>query len=240
MDSAFTYLVIDACAVAVPLIASFHPSVPFYREWKHFLPACVIASILFIAWDAAFTEMGIWSFSPQHTLSARFLGLPIEEVLFFICIPYACVFTYYCIGRFVKITEHPAARRFTGALAIFAAVTAALNFHLGYTFAATSGLFLTLMVVLMTGARYLSHFLIAYAVLLLPFTIVNGLLTGSFGNAPVVLYNDAGNTGARFLNIPGEDFAYCMMLLLVNVALYERFRNKKTPGMSRGSFHKED
>jgi hypothetical protein len=36
-------------------------------------------------------------FNADHVWGTYFLGLPIEEWLFFVCVPYACVFTYHCL-----------------------------------------------------------------------------------------------------------------------------------------------
>ena len=69
-----------------------------------------------------------------------------------------------------------------------------------------------------------------YFISLIPFLIINGVLT----SRPVVMYNDLENSGIRIFiqgvsNIPVEDLAYCLLLLLMNIGLYEAFssRNKR-------------
>ncbi len=57
------------------------------------------------------------------------------------------------------------------------------------------------------------RFLAAYAICLIPFLLVNGLLTA----LPVVLYNDSENIGLRIYTIPAEDVFYGMLLVLGNV-----------------------
>ena len=67
-------------------------------------------------------------------------------------------------------------------------------------------------------------FLISYAICLIPFLIVNGFLTA----IPVVLYNDAENLGIRIYTIPFEDAFYGMLLVLMNIAFYEKLKSQKS------------
>lgn len=61
--------------------------------------------LLFIPWDVWFTHLGIWGFNTGHLVGISLLGLPLEEWLFFICIPYACVYTYHCF-RALGVKDH--------------------------------------------------------------------------------------------------------------------------------------
>ena len=65
-----------------------------------------------------------------------------------------------------------------------------------------------------------------YFVTLIPFFIVNGLLTGSFIPEEVVYYNDAENLGIRLGTIPIEDAVYGLLMLLMNVTWYEYFKSR--------------
>ena len=62
-------------------------------------------------------------------------------------------------------------------------------------------------------------------VILIPFLIVNGFLTA----IPVVLYNDAENLNLRIYTIPFEDIFYGMLLVLMNIVIYEKLKNRKKP-----------
>jgi len=65
-------------------------------------------------------------------------------------------------------------------------------------------------------------FCISYLIILLPFMAVNGMLT----YLPVVEYNQAEIIGIKIYTIPIEDIFYGMLLVLLNILLFEKFRNK--------------
>ena len=53
---------------------------------------------------------------------------------------------------------------------------------------------------------------------------MNGLLTGSFTESPIVLYNLDHIIGYRLLNIPVEDTVYNFVILAEVIASYEFLR----------------
>jgi lycopene cyclase domain-containing protein len=63
---------------------------------------------------------------------------------------------------------------------------------------------------------------------LIPFFLVNGILTGSWIDEPVVWYNNAENMSIRLGTVPADDLFYNMAMLLMSVSLYEFFKTKKT------------
>lgn len=221
----FLYLVLDLGALIVPLLFSFHPRIRFDKQWRAYWPACITVAALFIAWDSAFTSIGVWGFNERYLLGPRILGLPIEEVLFFICIPYACVFTYHVFGTFKDDPWNARIGRWvTWGLVVLLAVVGVWNVDRWYTVTTCAGLALALAALGRSGARFIGRFLVTYAVILVPFFLINGILTGSFIQDEVVWYNDAENLGIRLGTIPVEDVFYGMLLILLNVVLFERWR----------------
>jgi lycopene cyclase domain-containing protein len=188
----------------------------------------VISAIFFIVWDSWFTKLGIWNFNDQFLTGVYLYNLPIEEVLFFFTIPYASMFLYEVLSLTVFNSTYHYRNTFLISLllaGIFILISC-INVDKAYTFTAflfCSGLIVFLLVI---RSKYLIRFYMFYLILLIPFFIVNGLLTGSFINRVVVGYNDMENLGIRFLTIPIEDFVYGMSMMLLNVAIYEYLKSR--------------
>lgn len=231
----FTYLLIDLFSVLVPFIFSFHPSLKFYKHWAALFPAIILSGGIFIAWDMYFTHRKIWGFNAHYLTGIDIGNLPIEEIFFFLCIPYSCVFTYACLNVMIKRTLAKRTQLITSSLLIALSFFMAIRFHglsyTAYTFALLAILLFAAQFIL--KANWLSRFYITYLLLLIPFVIVNGLLTGTGLSNPVVWYNSAHIIGVRILTIPVEDIFYGMDLILLNIMIYtglsaNLFRRRKS------------
>lgn len=80
--------------------------------------------------------------------------------------------------------------------------------------------------------KKLAQFLPTFLIILLPFLLVNGILTGSFIENQVVWYDNTENIGVRIFTIPIEDTMYALGMLLTVYVLMEWFEtisnNKST------------
>ena len=228
----FTYLLVDLCSVALPALFSFHPRLRFYKEFKPYFLGNLIAAICFISWDIAFTENGVWGFNQAYIIGIRIAGLPIEEILFFFCIPFACVFTFHCLGIFFKKRKINFRHRwFTTALILILLVLGAVYRERAYTSVTfISAALLLAFIALFRNPPWMSSLYLSYLFLLLPFFIVNGILTGTGLNEPVVWYNNSQNLGIRLLTIPVEDLVYGFELILLTVFFYKSLKLYFSPG----------
>ena len=61
------------------------------------MPGLLIMDSIYIIWDILFTYLGVWGFNNKYLIGYNIFNLPLEEWLFFICIPYASLFIHYSI-----------------------------------------------------------------------------------------------------------------------------------------------
>lgn len=218
----YTYLLIDLGSVLFPFLFSFHPRLRFDKTWSAFFPAVLLTGAIFIFWDMYFTHLKVWGFNPAYVTGVNIGNLPIEEILFFVCIPYACVFTYHCFDPGIRqIISKKAGHRLTVGLILASILVAVIFYNRSYTGFTFIFLAVILLVAeLIVKAAWMPRFYLTYLVLLIPFILVNGLLTGTALSAPVVWYNPMQIIGVRLLTIPIEDVFYGMSLLLMNIMIY--------------------
>ncbi len=227
MESHFLYLIIDIVCLLSTVVFTFHKKIKFYKVLIPFLKSSSIVALFFIIWDCIFTKIGVWGFNNNYTLGVSILNLPIEEILFFFCIPYPCVFTYYCVTLFTKpTTNNKPFIILTYALISLLILIGLFLYSKIYTSITFILMAILLLYVVTKKTHMLKAFFISYAFILLPFFISNGILTGSFTKQPVVIYNNNYNLAIRLFTIPIEDVFYGMLLILLNIILFEKFNSK--------------
>jgi len=219
----FTYLLIDLFSVMIPAIFSFHPKIRFCEKFKAFFAANAVSAICFIPWDVAFTAKGIWGFNEQYIVGLHFLNLPVEEVLFFFCIPFACLFTYHCF--IVIFRKRPGGKRVTGFLICILFIAGIFFWEKTYTAATFISTALLLFVCsYILNIDWAGQLYRVYAFLLIPFFVVNGILTGTGLTEPIVWYNNNETMSFRILTIPFEDVFFGFELIFMTTFFYELFQ----------------
>jgi lycopene cyclase domain-containing protein len=223
----YTYLLINFFTVLFPVALSFDKRVQFYKSWKYIWPGMMMTGLVFLGWDILFTIKGVWLFNQKYIAGLLFLHLPVEEILFFLTVPFACLFIYACLNHYVKWGINNQISDYLSNLFILLSAWLLLfNYDKLYTAVTFSLLIiLILLVQYVFKSAWLSRFYRAYLVVLIPFYMINGILTA----LPVVIYNNTENMGKRIGTIPFEDHFYCMSLLLMNVGFFEYFRRKNQP-----------
>jgi lycopene cyclase domain-containing protein len=215
------YLLFNFFVVIFPLISSF------YKRAKKPLMLPTIISLLasaliFISWDIAVTDY-FWRFNQNYILGIKLINIPIEEVLFFFTVPFACLFLYVNFKQLFKN------KTINGNL-ILLTIFLIIFFLGGYFFILkkyyTGLVFLYLSVIWFFDLFLLKTKLVTKVVywyymgiVLLLTLIFNYYLT----KRPVVIYNDSVNLNIRLLTIPVEDFIYGISLITTALVLYHFF-----------------
>lgn len=224
-DKHYTYLLLNIVTLFFPFVLSFDKKVAFYNKWPQLVWGIGITGAFFIVWDMLKTHYGVWAFNPEYLIGIYIGNLPLEEWLFFLTVPYACVFIYECLKAYLPDYLEKPSRYIAPVIALLLFITGVLSYGRMYTFITflLTALFLVLYINVFKN-RLGGYFWMGYIVHLIPFFIVNGVLT----SLPVVIYNDAENLGIRLFTIPAEDTIYSMLLLLMNIGIYEYVGQKRS------------
>lgn len=226
MNEHFAYLAINLASLSVPLLRSFDKRVQYVKRWPYLFASMSIVGAVFLIWDIIFTHLGIWGFNPRYLSGISLFNLPLGEWLFFFVIPYSSIFIYEVFKYFTPWQRWSWGVKGASFLQWASWALAAFNYDKWYTVITFSllGTFLWFAqnrLKLKWGLLWVS-----YAVALIPFFVVNGLLTGSWISEEIVWYNDAENLGIRLGTIPFEDVFYGMLLIFGNIALMEWLENR--------------
>lgn len=218
----YEYLLFNLLVLSGPVLFSFEPRVRFAARWPLAFKAVGITLIPFVLWDAVAVRR-YWWFNPRYTTGAEIAGLPVEEILFFLTVPFACLFVWevFFADRGTGVVMGKGVLR----VGILGGVLAAVPLlWQGYEYAGTVLLALATVVgldqilrtrLLREGRTYWYLGLVTLFILLF-----NGYLTFR----PLVLYSDSYLLGLRIVTIPVEDFLYGYALVFLTVLLYEKFR----------------
>ncbi|MDD3375183.1 MAG: lycopene cyclase domain-containing protein [Candidatus Omnitrophica bacterium] len=219
------YLWIDIIIVSIPLLLSFEKKIFYFKKWPYVLGSVLIVGPVYIAWDILATDLAHWSFNPQYVGTARIFNLPIPEVLFFVVVPFSCIFIYEVVQYFSKDREI-----YFNKNIIYAFVFILMGLSLFYE----NQDYTSISLVFLAGFLFLSvssfrkivfrkNFFLYLAICYIPFLIFNGILT----SIPVVMYNPKAIWGMRIFSIPIEDFIYNLTFLGFSVVIYKVLIDKK-------------
>ena len=100
----FEYLLFNLVVIAGPIASQFKCQIKQVSHWKLKLLTSVIVMIPYIIWDVLVTGSHWW-FNAAYTLNFRLFGLPIEEWLFFITVPFGCLLVWETLPQANKAIQ---------------------------------------------------------------------------------------------------------------------------------------
>lgn len=231
------YLSVNLFVVLGPLLLIFLTK----SGRKHYLPqlpkyllSLTPIAIGFILWDIFAVEARHWDFNPEFILGIKFAGLALEEYLFFFTVPFALLFTYQCVLRFISgkfeikaktepktLVAKAKTSSYVWLTAVLSTVSLIISFSLtGYTqlvviaFAITLALILIINPSLLRSKSFWAFMTIQFGL----FFLTNLILTA----LPVITYGETAILGARVITIPVEDFIYSFCLTALNILIFSK------------------
>ena len=226
----FEYLLFNMIIIAGPLIFGSLKQFYFFDRWRNVLISAIIIAIPFIVWDSIVTGEH-WTFNSQYTLDFRLAHLPIEEWMFFLTVPVACLFTWEMILRRSRGSRTDIGKMIRYSAFVLPILGIGL-FSLGKQYTGLVFIFIAIAIYMdyyfKTDLVLQKRFYV-YVALVIIFTLVfNGYLTWR----PVVLYEVSYQLDFRIFTIPIEDFGYGLALVFMCTILYERFKVSRLLGIS--------
>ena len=227
----FEYLIFNIIVFSGPFFLGLLKPFYFVDRWSNTMIATVIVAIPYLIWDSLVTGTH-WSFNPMYILGIKIARLPLEEILFFITVPFACIYTWEMIIR-----RNPATRieklnviKYLPYVLPLAGIWLFIN---GLQYTGLVFLFLAIAIgldhLLNTNLFLQKRFYLFMGFIILFTLIFNGYLTWR----PVVLYGEAYQVGFRIFTIPIEDFGYGISLLYMCTAIYDKLRTRKESLLAR-------
>jgi lycopene cyclase domain-containing protein len=219
-----TYLLLNFLIIAVPAWYTPDKRTAYYRRLPALGFSIAVVSTCYLLWDILVTARGEWSFNSRYLTGVQMLNIPLEEFLFFITVPYSCLFIYEVVLYATKSSKLRLPASVVIAV-ILTLIAASLAFYpQGYTAKALAScaFFLVLAFLFDRPLIESKQYWIWLAICYVPFLIINTVLTA----LPVVEYNGKAIWGLRVGTIPLEDFFYNFAMLSFYVLVYRIAREE--------------
>jgi lycopene cyclase domain-containing protein len=221
-----TYLILNLFIIIIPLLFSFEKKIRFFKNIPFVILSILTVSPFYLIWDWAATFLGDWSFNKKYVGDIYILNLPVEEILFFITVPYACIFIYETVSFYLKKRS----LEFKKETGLFIALLFVLNSFYFSDKNYTSVVLLVCALFFLLSSLFYPEILksnfywLTILISFIPFLAVNYLLT----SLPVLNYNDSETWGIRISTIPIEDFFYSFSMISFWLMTYDFYKKKFT------------
>ena len=94
----YQYLMVLAACVAATLPLEVITGARVYRRPRRALRAVGWTAMPFVAWDTVAARSHMWTYNPLYIVGWRpVLGLPVEELLFFVVVPLCALLTFEAV-----------------------------------------------------------------------------------------------------------------------------------------------
>ncbi|GGM75250.1 hypothetical protein GCM10007108_11470 [Thermogymnomonas acidicola] len=208
-------------AIFVPVAAiSFLTPFSRVRRYRPLIVSIAAVAPVYILWDELAVVFGTWKFDPAHVLGIYFFYIPVEEVAFFLVVPFSTLLIFEALDNYVKGTLPCRGTVAAASISIvLLVILGVLNTSRSYTSVASFFSAGSLALGLIVDRRLLvKKSLWAFLVVsYIPFVFFDHLMV----TAPIFTYGRGAITGIRVAGIPVEEFEYVFSLLLNYAVAYD-------------------
>lgn len=208
-------------AIFVPVaLISFLTPISRYRKYRPLIISIAVVAPVYIIWDQLAVIFGTWKFDSSHVIGIFFFHLPVEEVAFFLVVPFSTLLIFEVIRSHIREKISVRNMEIVSSIIIILLIMLGLfNISRSYTsiasfFAAAS---ISIGIVfdrqLMTSVSLWIYIAISY----IPFVFFDHLMV----TLPVFTYGKGAIIGLRIADIPVEEFLYVFSLLLSYAIVYD-------------------
>lgn len=234
------YLIFNLLIISSLFLANFFYKKMLFPQTKTAFNAIAPVALFFIIWDILVTNHW-WFFNPKHNLGIYLFNLPIEEIMFFFTVPFACITLWVNLKNINKnkkfkflendFIKNKDTKIFYIAITIMFLLFIVNALHFGdlnsnkeYTLTVLSLFFITFLNDYFSNLFLFKKikFLIFILIVIILTTIFNGYLT----MRPVVIYNTQVKTDLLVYTIPIEDYFYGLILIINIIYIYEKLNKK--------------
>lgn len=211
------YLLLDLGAILPLFIASLYKWRGVGVDYQKYAKALAFVSVPFLIWDIFATHWQHWGFNPEYTTGLKIANLPIEEVLFFVAIPFVCVYAWEWVGKQKEKKVQYKWQHF--ALSAFVLLGVLVFFYGGGYSNIIAPLFFAIVIFLFVKKYFESTYFWTYQLVMFGlFLAFNMILTAM----PIVTYGEDSIIGFRIGSIPIEDFLYNFVLINSCMLVYKK------------------
>ena len=225
---AFAYIVLMFfwLMLALSLFLLTKKKIGLAKKWKALVNSIVIMSVIFVIIELMFLRVKVWWFNNDYITGIFvFKNIPLERFISFIIIPICCVLIYeHIIYKAPKLKLQSVSFWISvvlGTLALYFAIT---NTDRLYTFVymILASTIILWQIFYGNHKAWLTHFYLMFLIALIPFTIINGLLT----SLQIIAYNEQEIMTTNIYPIPAEDFIYFLVMIFMVIMLYEPLKQR--------------
>jgi lycopene cyclase domain-containing protein len=214
----FVYYIFNIFVFLPVFLLSLRYDVKPHASPKKLVAVFLCVSIPFIVWDIWAARAGHWFFSEIYIRPERVLDLPVEELLFFITVPFAMLYVWGVVGKHIK--ERVVTGLFSRAvpllLVLLCTCLLVLHWGAGYTRSVMIASLATLLILGLGGYLRSYRLWVFQLIHLALFFFSNTVLTA----LPVITYGEGSIIGYRIGTIPLEDFFFSFALVNASILVF--------------------